>query len=143
MPQWIWLGRGGIAIAVLVEQVRGSRRRCCWKRLQELGCEYGQGYFFSQPLEPRAALLFSGSRAHWRVGHQRVRNRRYGKRDARRDSRYGRRRYLVPFPGETTLPYSVARLRRSNIRHVSSDTLAIASSPSRSLRRKEVITQIT
>ena len=51
--------------------------------------------------------------------------------------------YLVPFPGETTRPYSVARLRRSNMRQVSSDTLLIASSPSRSLRRYPVITQIT
>ena len=43
--------------------------------------------------------------------------------------------YLVPLPGETTRPYSVARLRRSNMRQVSSETLLIASSPSRSLRR--------
>src|ERR1700758_1997581 len=51
--------------------------------------------------------------------------------------------YLTPFPGETTLPKSVARLRRSNMRQVSSDTLLMDSSPSRSLRRKDVMTQIT
>jgi EAL domain-containing protein (putative c-di-GMP-specific phosphodiesterase class I) len=28
------------------------------ERLIELGCEYGQGYFFSQPMEPEAALIF-------------------------------------------------------------------------------------
>jgi EAL domain-containing protein (putative c-di-GMP-specific phosphodiesterase class I) len=28
------------------------------ERLLELGCEYGQGYFFSQPMEPKAALIF-------------------------------------------------------------------------------------
>src|SRR5215469_5855423 len=51
--------------------------------------------------------------------------------------------YLVPFPSETTRPYSVARRNRSNMRQVSSDTFVIASSPSRSLRRNDVITQIT
>ena len=28
------------------------------ERLVEIGCEYGQGYFFTHPLEPRAALEF-------------------------------------------------------------------------------------
>jgi EAL domain-containing protein (putative c-di-GMP-specific phosphodiesterase class I) len=28
------------------------------ERLLELGCEYGQGYFFSQPREAKAALIF-------------------------------------------------------------------------------------
>src|ERR1700757_3011022 len=51
--------------------------------------------------------------------------------------------YLTPFPGETTLPNSVARLRRSNMRQVSSETLLMASSPSRSLLRNAVMTEIT
>jgi EAL domain-containing protein (putative c-di-GMP-specific phosphodiesterase class I) len=28
------------------------------ERLLELGCEYGQGYYFSQPLESKAVLPF-------------------------------------------------------------------------------------
>lgn len=28
------------------------------ERLLELGCEFGQGYYFSQPMEPKAALQF-------------------------------------------------------------------------------------
>jgi EAL domain-containing protein (putative c-di-GMP-specific phosphodiesterase class I) len=28
------------------------------ERLLELGCEYGQGYFSSQPMEAKAALIF-------------------------------------------------------------------------------------
>jgi len=51
--------------------------------------------------------------------------------------------HRVPLPRETTRPYSVARLSRSNIRQVSSETLVMDSSPSRSLRRNDVITQIT
>lgn len=39
-------------IAAGVESVRQ------FERLLELGCDFGQGYYFSQPLEPKAALLF-------------------------------------------------------------------------------------
>lgn len=42
-------------LKVIAEGIETARQL---DRLQELGCEYGQGYFFSQPLEPRAALLF-------------------------------------------------------------------------------------
>jgi len=49
----------------------------------------------------------------------------------------GRRtpRYLLLFPGEITLPYSLARAMRSNMRHAAAEILVIASSPSRSRRR--------
>ena len=33
------------------------------ERLLELGCEYGQGYYFSQPLEAKAALQFMRQQA--------------------------------------------------------------------------------
>jgi EAL domain-containing protein (putative c-di-GMP-specific phosphodiesterase class I) len=29
-------------------------------RLKKLNCEYGQGYFFSKPLEPEQARMFIG-----------------------------------------------------------------------------------
>ena len=36
-----------------------------WERFPELGCDLGQGYFFSQPVEPEAAgKLLSGGRSH-------------------------------------------------------------------------------
>ena len=42
-------------LKVIAEGIETTRRL---ERLLELGCEYGQGYFFSQPLEAKAALIF-------------------------------------------------------------------------------------
>jgi EAL domain-containing protein (putative c-di-GMP-specific phosphodiesterase class I) len=42
-------------LKVIAEGIETARQL---EHLQQLGCEYGQGYYFSQPLEPRAALLF-------------------------------------------------------------------------------------
>jgi len=44
-------------IAEGVETIKQVERLC------ELGCELGQGYYFSQPLEPKAALQFLRERA--------------------------------------------------------------------------------
>ncbi len=109
-------------LKVIAEGIETVRQ---FERLVEMGCDFGQGYYFSQPLESRAALQFM-TRQMAAAGRQ-------------HDSRSQR----VPFPGDTTLPYSVARLMRSNIRQAASDTLLIASSPSRSFRRNAVITQMT
>jgi EAL domain-containing protein (putative c-di-GMP-specific phosphodiesterase class I) len=42
-------------LKVIAEGIETVRQM---ERLIELGCEYGQGYFFSQPMEARAALVF-------------------------------------------------------------------------------------
>ena len=42
-------------LKVIAEGIETARQL---EHLVELGCEYGQGYYFSQPLEARAALLF-------------------------------------------------------------------------------------
>jgi len=42
-------------LKVIAEGIETARQL---ERLLELGCEYGQGYYFSQPMEARAALLF-------------------------------------------------------------------------------------
>lgn len=40
---------------VIAEGIETARQL---ERLTELGCEYGQGYYFSQPMESKAALVF-------------------------------------------------------------------------------------
>ena len=42
-------------LKVVAEGIETARQL---EHLLELGCEYGQGYYFSQPLEARAAMLF-------------------------------------------------------------------------------------
>jgi EAL domain-containing protein (putative c-di-GMP-specific phosphodiesterase class I) len=42
-------------LKVIAEGIETVRQM---ERLIELGCEFGQGYFFSQPMEARAALVF-------------------------------------------------------------------------------------
>jgi diguanylate cyclase (GGDEF)-like protein/PAS domain S-box-containing protein len=42
-------------LRVIAEGIETARQV---ERLRELGCEFGQGYYFSQPLEAKAALLF-------------------------------------------------------------------------------------
>jgi EAL domain-containing protein (putative c-di-GMP-specific phosphodiesterase class I) len=42
-------------LKVIAEGIETARQL---ERLVELGCEYGQGYFFSQPMEAKAALIF-------------------------------------------------------------------------------------
>jgi EAL domain-containing protein (putative c-di-GMP-specific phosphodiesterase class I) len=42
-------------LRVIAEGIETPRQL---ERLRELGCEYGQGYYFSQPLEAKAALQF-------------------------------------------------------------------------------------
>ena len=49
----------------------------------------------------------------------------------------------MPFPRDTTLPYSVARLRRSNMRHAAKRDLADRLFPIAFVARNDVITQIT
>jgi diguanylate cyclase (GGDEF)-like protein/PAS domain S-box-containing protein len=42
-------------LKVIAEGIETARQL---ERLQELSCEFGQGYYFSQPLEARSAMLF-------------------------------------------------------------------------------------
>jgi EAL domain-containing protein (putative c-di-GMP-specific phosphodiesterase class I) len=42
-------------LRVIAEGIETSRQL---ERLVELKCQFGQGYYFSQPLESRAALAF-------------------------------------------------------------------------------------
>jgi diguanylate cyclase (GGDEF)-like protein/PAS domain S-box-containing protein len=42
-------------LKVIAEGIETSRQL---ERLIELGCDYGQGYFFTQPMEAKAALIF-------------------------------------------------------------------------------------
>jgi len=42
-------------LKVIAEGIETARQL---ERLLELGCEFGQGYYFSQPMEPKAALQF-------------------------------------------------------------------------------------
>ncbi|HXX02164.1 MAG TPA: EAL domain-containing protein [Candidatus Acidoferrales bacterium] len=44
-----------MGLRVIAEGIETVRQA---ERLRELGCEYGQGYYFSQPLESKAALQF-------------------------------------------------------------------------------------
>ncbi len=44
-----------MSFKVIAEGIESARQL---ERLQELGCEFGQGYFFSQPMEAKAALIF-------------------------------------------------------------------------------------
>ena len=44
-----------MSLKVIAEGIETPRQL---ERLVELGCEYGQGYFFSQPMEAKAALIF-------------------------------------------------------------------------------------
>jgi EAL domain-containing protein (putative c-di-GMP-specific phosphodiesterase class I) len=42
-------------LRVIAEGIETIRQ---FERLRELGCEFGQGYYFSQPLDSKAALQF-------------------------------------------------------------------------------------
>ena len=44
-----------LQLEVVAEGIEGPSQ---WYALQELGCDYGQGFFFSRPLTPRR---------HWRI----------------------------------------------------------------------------
>jgi EAL domain-containing protein (putative c-di-GMP-specific phosphodiesterase class I) len=47
-------------VRVIAEGIETARQ---FERLTELGCELGQGYYFSQPLESKAALQFMRQQA--------------------------------------------------------------------------------
>ena len=47
-------------LKVIAEGIETARQL---ERLLELGCEFGQGYYFSQPMEPKAALQFMRQQA--------------------------------------------------------------------------------
>ena len=36
-------------------------------QIRALGCDYGQGYFFSKPLDAEAATAIVTSEQHWRM----------------------------------------------------------------------------
>ena len=44
-------------LQVIAEGIETARQA---ERLREMGCEFGQGYYFSQPLDAKAALKFMG-----------------------------------------------------------------------------------
>jgi diguanylate cyclase (GGDEF)-like protein/PAS domain S-box-containing protein len=48
-----------LKIRVIAEGIESARH---WDHLRELGCDLGQGYFFSQPIEPEAATNLLGQR---------------------------------------------------------------------------------
>jgi hypothetical protein len=50
--------------------------------------------------------------------------------------------HCLPLPGETTRPYSEARLRRWNMRQAAREIFPIASSPWRAFPKNTVITQM-
>jgi EAL domain-containing protein (putative c-di-GMP-specific phosphodiesterase class I) len=41
-----------LKLKVLAEGIETARY---WEHLRELGCEFGPGYYFSQPMEPKVA----------------------------------------------------------------------------------------
>ncbi|MBE9041489.1 EAL domain-containing protein [Oscillatoriales cyanobacterium LEGE 11467] len=45
--------------------VEGVETREQWQQLREIGCEYGQGYFFSKPLSSREATALLASKPRW------------------------------------------------------------------------------
>ncbi|HZQ96518.1 MAG TPA: EAL domain-containing protein [Candidatus Sulfotelmatobacter sp.] len=49
-----------MGVRAVAEGVETARQ---FERLLELGCDFGQGYYFSQPLEPEAALQFMNRQA--------------------------------------------------------------------------------
>jgi len=49
-----------MGLRVIAEGIESVRQ---FERLHELGCEFGQGYYFSQPLEAKAALQFMSQQA--------------------------------------------------------------------------------
>jgi EAL domain-containing protein (putative c-di-GMP-specific phosphodiesterase class I) len=50
-----------LKLKVIAEGIESAKH---WDRLCEIGCDLGQGYFFSQPVDPEAAgkLLAQGAR---------------------------------------------------------------------------------
>jgi EAL domain-containing protein (putative c-di-GMP-specific phosphodiesterase class I) len=44
-----------MGLRVIAEGIETARQ---FERLLELGCDFGQGYYFSQPLDAKAALQF-------------------------------------------------------------------------------------
>jgi hypothetical protein len=130
MLLWFWIALGTLSLLALYQQFRIYRIHREAKRKEELF------QIFTENAADMIALGdVSGRRLYNSPAYERT-ERSEGSVPSHRD-------YLTPFPGETTLPYSLARLRRSNMRQASSEILLMASSPSRSLRRNAVITQIT